>query len=282
MICLITGSTGEIGSRVVQLLLQQGVRPRILVRDAAKARARYQDRVYIFVGDLGDSRSLQLALEGADALFLVNSGPAIPLRDEAVVQTAKAAGVKRLVKLSSMDAQQNVGTGVWHARGEAAIRATGIAYTFVQPTGFMSNALHWAASIKAQGIVRSPTGEGRIPFIHPDDIAAVASKVLRTPEYNGQSLPISGPEALSYREMTTKIGGAIGRPLEFRSLDEQQESERMLASGDSEEIVAAHLSIYRAIREGRLAAVNDNVERILGQKPRTFDQWIQENIAAFL
>jgi uncharacterized protein YbjT (DUF2867 family) len=282
MICLITGATGEIGSRVVELLLQEGVRPRIIVRDAAKARARCQDRVYIFVGDLGDSRPLQLALEGADALFLVNSGPAIPLRDEAVAQTAKAAGVKRLVKLSSMDAQQNVGTGVWHARGEAAIRATGISYTFVQPTGFMSNALHWAASIKAQGIVRSPTGEGRIPFIHPDDLAAVASKVLRTPEYNGQSLPITGPEALSYREMTTKIGSAIGRSLEFRSLDEQQESERMLASGDSEEIVAAHLSIYRAIREGRLAAVNDNMERILGQKPRTFDQWIQENIAAFL
>jgi uncharacterized protein YbjT (DUF2867 family) len=281
MPCLITGATGEIGSRVVRLLLQQGARPRIFVRDAVKARARYQDRVDIFVGDLADSRSLQAALVGTDALFLVNSGPEIPIRDEAAAKSAKSAGVKYLAKLSSMDAQQTVGTGAWHARGEAAIRATGIAYTFLQPTGFMSNALHWGASIKAQGMVRSPTGEGRIPFIHPDDIAAVASKVLMTSEYNGQSLPITGPEALSYREMTTKIGAAIGKPLEFQPVAEQQESQRMLASGDSTEIVAAHLSIYRAIREGRLAATNDNVERILGRKPRTFDLWIQENIAEF-
>jgi uncharacterized protein YbjT (DUF2867 family) len=281
MPCLITGATGEIGSRVIRLLLQQGARPRIFVRDAVKARARYQDRVDIFVGDLADSRSLQAALVGTDALFLVNSGPEIPIRDEAAAKSAKSAGVKYLAKLSSMDAQQTVGTGAWHARGEAAIRATGIAYTFLQPTGFMSNALHWGASIKAQGMVRSPTGEGRIPFIHPDDIAAVASKVLMTSEYNGQSLPITGPEALSYREMTTKIGAAIGKPLEFQPVAEQQESQRMLASGDSTEIVAAHLSIYRAIREGRLAATNDNVERILGRKPRTFDLWIQENIAEF-
>ena len=55
----------------------------------------------------------------------------------------------------------------------------------------------------------------------------------------------------------------------------------MIDHGESAEMVAAHLSIYRAIREGRLAAVTHTVEAVLGRKPITFDQWVQENAPAF-
>jgi uncharacterized protein YbjT (DUF2867 family) len=278
---LITGATGDIGSRVVNLLLHRGERPRVFVRDAEKARTRYGGRIDVIVGDLADSGSLLAALSGVDALFLVNSGPELANRDEAAAKAAKAAGVKHLVKLSSMDALQCVGTGEWHARGESAIRASGVAFTFVQPTGFMSNALGWATSIKAERVVRSPTGEGRIPFIHPDDIAAVATKALTTREYDKEELPISGPEALSYPEMTAKIAAAIRKPVKIQPISEEQVRYEMTESGDSPEIVAAHLSIYRAIREGRLATVTDTVERVLGRKPITFDQWVQENATVF-
>jgi uncharacterized protein YbjT (DUF2867 family) len=160
MTYLVTGATGEIGSRIVEFLLQRGKRPRVFVRDARKARARFGERVDIAVGDLGDAGSLQVALAGIDAMFLVNNGPEIASRDELAAKAAKAAGVRHIVKLSSMDAQQEVGTGVWHALGEAAIRGSGITFTFEQPTGFMANALYWAASIKAGGVVRSATGDG--------------------------------------------------------------------------------------------------------------------------
>jgi hypothetical protein len=56
----------------------------------------------------------------------------------------------------------------------------------------------------------------------------------------------------------------------------------MLDSNESEEIVGAHLSIYRAIREGRLAATTDTVQRVLGREAITFDRWVQENAAAFI
>jgi uncharacterized protein YbjT (DUF2867 family) len=278
---LVTGATGEVGSRVVELLLERGERPRVFVRDVQRARARFGERVDIAAGDLGDGGSLLSALAGIDALFLVNSGPEIPGRDELAAEAAKAAGVRHLVKLSSMDAQQNVGTGVWHAQGEAAIRASGITFTFVQPTGFMANALFWAASIKAGGVVRSATGDGKIPFIHTDDIAGVATEALTSREYDGQSLPITGPEALSYAEMAGKLGAVIGKPVRFEAIGEDVVRQRMSADGDSEEMIVAHLSIYRAIREGQLADVTANVERVLGRKPITFDRWAQENAEAF-
>jgi uncharacterized protein YbjT (DUF2867 family) len=189
--------------------------------------------------------------------------------------------VKNLVKLSSMDARQEVGTGVWHARGESAIRASGITFTFVQPAGFMSNALGWAATIKAEGVVRAPTGDGRIAFIHPDDIAAVATGALTTRDYEKESLPITGPEALTYGQMTAKIGATVGKPLRFQPISDQEERHHMIESGCQPEIVDAHVSIYRAIREGHLAIVTDNVDRILRQKPLSFDRWVGENAAAF-
>ena len=225
--------------------------------------------------------SLKSALEGVDELFLVNTGPQIPTRDEAAATAAKAAGVRHLVKLSSMDVEQGLAIGAWHERGEAAIRASGISFTFVQPTGFMSNLLAWATSIKTEGIVRSSTGDGRRAFIHSDDIAAVATKTLTTREYDGESLPITGPEALSFAEVTAKIGSVIGKRLTFQPISDEEARQQYSATGASAPDIDAHVSLWRAIREGRLATVTNNVERILGRKPIALEQWAVENVAAF-
>ena len=282
MIYLITGATGNVGSLVVERLIARGDRPRVFARDPEKTRARYGDQVDVFVGDLADAATLKPALTEADAFMLVNSGSELAARDEAAAQVAIAAGVKHLVKLSSYDArEQNIGTGVWHAQGESAIRDAGIPFTFVQPSGFMSNALFWARSIEAEGVVRTCTADGKIPFIHSQDIADVTTAALTSGAYDGKSLPITGPEALSYAEMTAKIGAVIGKPVRYQAISDDDERRRMVERGEAAEIVAAHLSIYRAIREGRLATVTDTVERVLDRKPITFDQWVLENATAF-
>jgi uncharacterized protein YbjT (DUF2867 family) len=278
---LITGATGDIGSKVVELLIQRGDRPRVFVRDAQKARSLFGDRVDVSVGDLADPESLRTPLKGVDEFFLVNTGPEIPPRDEAAANAAKAAGVKHLVKLSSMDVQHGLAIGAWHERGEAAVRASGVPFTFVQPTGFMSNLLAWAPSIKADGVVRTSTGEGRRAFIHSNDIAAVALEALTTRAYDGESLAITGPEAFTFAEVTSKIAAAIGRPLTFQPISDEEAGKRYSRVSRSAEETEAHVFLWRAIREGRLATVTNNVERILGRKPIALDQWLIENGEAF-
>jgi uncharacterized protein YbjT (DUF2867 family) len=281
MTYLITGATGDVGSKVVELLMQRGIRPRVFVRDAKKAHAHFGDSVDVFTGDLADTSSLEAALKGADKLFLVNSGPQIPKCDEAAAKAAKAAGIQHLVKLSSMDVQHGLAIGAWHEQGEAAIRASEVPFTFIQPTGFMSNLLAWTHSIKTEGIVRSSTGEGRRPFIHSSDIAAVATEVLTSHNYEGQSLPITGPAALTFVDVTAKIGSAIGRQLTFQAISDDEARERYAKVSGSIEETEAHVALWRAIREGRLASVTDKVEHILGRKPIDLDQWTTENAAAF-
>jgi uncharacterized protein YbjT (DUF2867 family) len=278
---LITGATGIVGSLVVEGLIQRRLETRVFVRNERKARERFGERVEIFSGDLANANTLKPALTGADQLFLVNSGPDLAQHDQQAATIAKQCGISHLVKLSSYDATKKVGTGRWHAHGEAAIRATGIPFTFVQPSGFMSNALHWTKSIKSEGVVRSAVGDGKIPFIHPRDIAEVAIERLVSDDYRNASLPITGPEALSYAEMAMIVGKGIGKHVGVQAISEEEVRSEQLSWGESEADVEAHLSIYRAIREGVLADTTDCVEHVLRRKPLSFDQWVTENLAAF-
>jgi uncharacterized protein YbjT (DUF2867 family) len=279
---LITGATGNIGSLVVERLLERGDRPRVLVRDAEKARSRYGDRVDVFVGDFADATTMTAALTGVDAFLLVSSIDDLAARDEVAAQAAKAAGVKHLVKISSINVpQKDIGTGVWHAQGEAAIRASGVPFTFVRPSGFMENCLRWANSIKSEGVVRSSAGDGKSPVIHSEDIAAVATKALTTQAYIGESLPVTGPEMLSYPELVAKIGARIGKAVRFEALTDEEERRLWLARNRPPAMAEVLVSVFRAMREGRLAKVTDTVERVLGRKPISFDQWLEQYAATF-
>jgi uncharacterized protein YbjT (DUF2867 family) len=278
---LITGATGDVGSRVVRRLLERDIRPRVLVRDEGKARSLFGERVDVFVGDLAEPASMRRALKGADTIYLVNVGPEIPQRDKAAAVLAKEEGVRRIIKLSSLDVEQGLAIGAWHVKGEAAIRAAGLPFTFIRPTGFMSNLLAWAHSIKTERLVRSSAADGRRPFIHSEDIAAVSVEALISEKYVGQSLPLTGPESLTFGEATSIIAEAIGVPLAFRAISDEEARERYSRVSGSAEETEAHVALWRAIREGRLAAVTHEVERILGTKPITLRQWALENAASF-
>jgi uncharacterized protein YbjT (DUF2867 family) len=282
MTYLITGATGEVGSRVVRQLLERTIRPRVLVRSEEKARSLFGDRVDVCVGDLAVPDSLRGAIQGADIVFLVNVGPAIPERDKAAATICKEVGVRKIVKLSSLDVEHGLAIGAWHERGEAAIRATGIPFTFVRPTGFMSNLLAWAHSIRTEGVVRSSTADGRRPFIHSEDIASVCLAALLNDEYSGEALPITGPESLTFGEVTAIIGEAMGRPLSYQAISDQEARERYSRISGSQDETEAHIALWQAIREGRLAATTDRVERILGRKPIALRQWASDNVRSFL
>ena len=275
---LVTGATGNVGSRVTRCLVARGERPCVFVRDAEKARALFGNSVEVRVGDLAGSRAaLSAALAGIDAAFLLNSGPNLDALDGTFARAASAAGVNHLVKLSTLDVSTGVGTGPWHARGETAVRETGLSFTFIRSAAFMSNVLGWADSIASEGVLRSSTGEGKIAFIHPDDLAEVVTSALTTRKYVGEPLVITGPEALSYREMATRMGAAIGTTVGFEPISDE-EAQADLGGGP---YAAALVDIWRAIREGRMGLVNDGVERVLGRRPLSFDRWVEQHAAAF-
>jgi uncharacterized protein YbjT (DUF2867 family) len=278
---LITGATGNIGSLVTKRLIAQGERPGVFVREEKKARALYGNRVLIRVGDLGAGPNhLTTAFDGVEHLFLLTSGPDLALMDRDAALAAKAAGVRHIVKLSTLDARTGVGTGPWHAQGEAAIRETGIPFTFVQTAAFMSNVLGWARLIRATSSLRSSAGNGKIAFIHPDDLAEVITRALTTRTHHGEALVVTGPEALSYAEMASQLGAVLGRNIRYEEIGDDEARKTALGFGDRR-YADALVDIWRAIREGRVATVSDGVQRILGRPPISFARWAEQNAAEF-
>jgi uncharacterized protein YbjT (DUF2867 family) len=282
MTYLITGATGDIGARVVRELLTRNIRPRILVRSAEKADALFGHAAEVFVSDLADPATSRPAMKGTGTLFLVNVGPEIPQRDEAAATIAREEGVRRIVKLSSLDVEQGLAIGAWHEKGEATIRASGVAFTFVRPTGFMTNLLAWAHTIKTEGVVRSSTGEGRRPFIHSEDIAAVSVAALLDEKFAGRTLSLTGPRSLTFGDATKIIAQTIGKALVYLPISDEEARERYSRFSGSPQETEAHVALWRAIREGRRAATSDGVEQILGRSPISLEQWASENVHHFL
>jgi uncharacterized protein YbjT (DUF2867 family) len=279
---LVIGATGNIGSRVAQRLVDSGARPSVFVRSAKRVRALFGDHVDIHTGDLEKpGPSLATALAGVDGIFLVTDGSDLEKRDRAVSFAARHAGVRHVVKLSTLDVRSGIGTGPWHARGEDAIRESGVAFTFIQAAGFMSNALGWSESIRRQGVLRSSTGGGKIAFIHPDDIAAVATAALTTRDHDGEALAITGRKALSYGEMAATIGRAIGKPVGFEEISDGQAYVGAVKWAGKGPYVDALVGIWRAVREGRLDTVTEGVKSVTGREPIPFDLWAAENAASF-
>ena len=93
----------------------------------------------------------------------------------------------------------------------------------------------------------------------------------------------AGPVAPRKRFLSraARIGAAIGRPLTFQPISDEEARQRYSRISGSAEETEAHVALWRAIREGRVETVNDNVERILGRKPIALDQWLVENAEAF-
>ncbi len=279
---LVFGATGTIGARVTERLIARGERPSVFVRNARKAKALFGDQVDIRVGDLEKpGSSLVAALTGINEVFLVTDGPDLDLRDRAVAIAAKSAGVRHVVKLSTLDVHTGVGTGPWHARGEVAVRESGVAFTFVQAAGFMSNALGWADSIRERGVLRTSTGQGKIAFIHPDDIADVATAALLTHDFDGEAVIVTGPRALSYGEMASSIGSVIGKRVRFEEISDQKAYASVIRWAGKGPYADAIVDIWRAVREGRLATVSEGVQQVLGRPPLSFEQWAEENTEAF-
>ena len=278
---LVLGATGTTGGEVARQLVAAGQKPRLLVRNPAKA-GEFQGKAEVVQGDLDDRRSIEAALRGIEKMYLVSAGLSGPQLEANAIDAAKQAGVRHVVKLSVKGADQPVLTfSKWHAKGEKHLRDSGLAWTLLRPGNFMSNALNWAATIKTQGAFYQPTGEGRWAAIDPADIAAVAVRALTTPGHEGKVYPLTGPESLSAAQYAEKLSAVLGKPVKFVDVPPEAAKDAMLKGGIPPVYVDALLDLLASMKAGKEAEVTDGVQKVLGRKPHTFEEWARRNAAAF-
>src|SRR3954470_20268398 len=146
---LITGATGNVGRELVAQLHATGALLRALVRNEARAAALLPERGERVVADLDDPATLPAAFEGVSGLFLLVPGTGM-IHTEHALAAAQAAGVEHVVLLSSYNVLGDPipAMGRWHHAREELIRASGLEWTFLRPTGYMTNALEWLPTLR--------------------------------------------------------------------------------------------------------------------------------------
>ena len=285
---LVTGATGKVGSELVRRLAESKKSFRALVRSAGKAEAMREIGGEAVVGDLGDAAAVGTALRGVEKLFLLtNSVPEQPQIEARLVEAAKAAGVRRVVKLSSIgaDAPEAPIFLRLHGDAERSIEGSGLEWTFLRPNFFMQNYLDFADAIRTTGVLASPAGEGRHADIDARDVGEVAARVLTEDGHEGRSYELTGAEAYSFGDVARRIAKVTGREVRFVDQSEEDGYRALVKAGESEWSARAWVELLDWFQRGEGtrngSAVSLGVEEILDRPPRSLDVFLRENVRAF-
>jgi uncharacterized protein YbjT (DUF2867 family) len=274
---LVTGATGNVGAELVRALAGSGERVRAVSRsERSEGLPAGMEAV---AGDLNRPETVRAALDGVRGLFLM---PGYGGQRE-ILADARAAGVRRVVLLSGLSAgtgdRDNAVAG-YLLDAEDAVRDSGLAWTFVRPTSFMTNALRLADQIREGDTVRVPFPDARTTDIDPYDIAQVALRALLSDEFAGRVLEVTGPEALLPADRVRILGETLGRDLRAVGLEHEETRAEMEAAGVPKPYVDAFFAFFV---DGTLdeSVVLPTVEQVTGRAPRTFAHWARDHTDAF-
>lgn len=277
---LLAGGTGTVGRDIARGLVARGLTPRVLTRDPDSARSLFGASIEVVRGDLMDPASLTGALRGVDVAYLATTpGPGLDERECNFIEAARAAEVRRVVKLSGFGVEQATDRiHRWHAVSEQRLKSSGLGHVILQPVMFMSNLLWEAASIQS-GTISSSFGDGRMSFIDPRDVAEVALVALTTSDENNAAWEFGGPEALSYDDVAARFSSVLGRRIEHVRLGEAEF--RSAAAGLPDFVVEAIVASAVMAKEGKFEVPDQLVQEKLGRRAVTLERWIADHRAAF-
>ncbi len=280
---LVTGPTGTIGSQVMnQLAKKQDVSVRAGVRNAEKGKTHFTGSNVTPVDfDYEKPDTLAAACKGVDKVFLLT-----PFAENQVelgtrlVDAAKAAGVKHVVKLSAMGAEQEPGIqlGRWHRAIEKHIEASGMAWTFLRPNNFMDNFVGYYPPDK-EGAIYLPWGTGACSFIDARDVGAVAAAVLTSGGHEQKAYVPTGPEAFTIAQAASTISEVTGRTIKYVDVPEAAAKKAMLDMGIPAWMVDAMSELHAIDKAGYATQVTDDVKTLTGRAPRSFRDFAKDNAA---
>ncbi|MFF9016901.1 NAD(P)H-binding protein [Streptomyces sp. NPDC014870] len=263
---LVIGATGTTGSRTCVRLTAAGHAVRAASRRGTPVAGAEPVRF-----DWYDPASHTAALDTIERVYVI---PPVGDPDPAGVvlpflRRARAAGVRRAVLLSSSAVPEG---GPAVGQVHQALPSVFDEWAVLRPSWFMQNFtgdhVH-AQGIRAEGVISTATGTGRVGFVDAEDIAAVAVRALTDAHAPDTDLVLTGPEALGYDDIATIVAEVTGRPVTHRRLSHRELRERLTALMP-EEFATMLADMDRAIAQGAEDRVTDTVLRLTGRPARGF------------
>lgn len=279
---LITSATGQVGSAALNALVAAGAAVRALVRDPFEFAA--PEGVQVVQGDFDDDTSIAKALQGIAFMLLAGrDSPDSVSRHRRALAEVRQSGVRHVVKLSALGASpwSPIALMREHHEVDEEVRKGAAGWTLLKPHLYMQNLLRAADGVRREGRLAAPMGRNRFPLVDTRDVGAAATMVLCDPAaHAGKEYALTGPVAVSYKEVAKALTGVAGRPVTYEAVAPAEFEDRLRAVGmpDWRAYDLAHIASAYGAGEN---IVSPDLRELLGRQPRSLSEFLENHRSAY-
>jgi NAD(P)H dehydrogenase (quinone) len=285
---LVTGAAGQLGRRVIELLLERNAGPIVAATRAPDRLAELAARgVEVRRADFDEPASLSAAFQGANRALLISTDTLHPPgrrieQHTAAVRALAAAGVEHVVYTSLSNADRSrVLLAPDHAATEAALAATAFDFTVLRDNIYTELLALTLPRALESGTLIDARGDGKVAYVSREDCARTAVAALLDPNASGRrTLEVTGPEALGSAELAALVSSVFEREVKHVAISEQALLAGMIEHGLPEPVARVYSSFDGAIAAGELGTTSDTVARLTGRAPRSVREFLLEQRAA--
>jgi uncharacterized protein YbjT (DUF2867 family) len=277
---LVTGANGNIGSLLIPALCANpDLQVRALVRDLSKGAMFTGSGAEVMAGDFADLESLKRASNGIDTVVLIAPpGPDCVAQNRAVIDAALATGVRKIVRISAIKADENGRTENTRLHGhcDRQLQESGLNWVILRPNYYMQNIFMSIDSIISDDAFYSGMGDGRLAMVDVRDVAAATAVVSSADEFDNRIVDLSGPASISFADMANILSELLGRPVNCISVTPEALKQALLQLGFDEWMADLLREYSEAYGEGWGDLVTDGVLKVTGQAPCSFRKFAEE------
>ena len=281
---LLTGATGKTGSATAKALNEKGITFRALIRNEEKRGDIESLGGEVVIGSIENKEAVDQSMVDVETalILLPNSENQLSLEKQ-LVDSAKQAGAKRVVKMSSIEATPDATSPIpkLHLESEEYIKQSGLSWTMIKPNFYMQNLLASAGTIKDQGKIFLPMGEGKTGMIDTTDVGKVLAKVLSEDGHESMNHEITGPEILSFNEVAEIFSKSLDKQVDYVDVPLAAYKETLGQFLTNQWHLDAVIDLFKGIADGGIEEKTDTYSELMGESPKSLSEFISENSFIF-
>ncbi len=267
---LVTGATGKLGSKIVEILLKTVPASQLVVsvRNPEKAEGLRSQGVEVRHGDFDYPQTLDDAFAGIDRLLIISADGDTDTRIRQhtnAVAAAKRAGVKFIAYTSIANATESRNLmAPPHVATEEAIVKTGIPYSFLRNNWYLENEIGSIQGVLSGASWLTSAEKGKVGWALQQDYAEAAAAVLAGDNHENTIYELSGP-LLTQEELVGALSDVLDKEVSVQLVSDEEYGKTMRDLGLPEHVISIVVGIQQSIRNGSLEVESNDFEKVLGR-----------------
>ena len=234
---LLIGSSGNIGGRALELLLENGKAASVTAFDKKAPRKKdLPPQVKVLSGneaEITDAGAVKKAVAGTTVVVCAIGVPRYTQPGEKkltpyeieqngmqhIVDASKKEGIKQIIYISALGVARGDNIPEFHhahlakRSAEKILMESGIPYTIVRPSGYFFDFRDLLAAAIAGRYHVVEEGKAKVQPLHQDDVATVLVASINNPKVKNRIVPLGGPEIFTYNDLGALFGKVLKKEI---------------------------------------------------------------------